>query len=46
VVDEVDRLRHEDVSAERGRSHDVLASWQMTRSRVRAWRAEPAWIVV
>jgi hypothetical protein len=24
----------------------VSASWQMNRSRVSAWRAEPAWMVV
>ncbi len=32
--------------ADIGSSLLVSASWQMNRRRVRAWRAEPAWIVV
>jgi hypothetical protein len=33
-------------SAASGSPPDVSASWQMNRSRVSAWRAEPAWMVV
>ena len=34
------------LSAARGSSLEESESWQMKRSRVRAWRAEPAWMVV
>ena len=34
------------LSADMGSSLLVSASWQMKRSRVSAWRAEPAWMVV
>ena len=45
VDDDVDRLA--DQAVERGRAAArVSASWQTKRSRVSAWRAEPAWIVV
>ena len=33
-------------SAASGSPPDVSASWQMNRSRVSAWRADAAWIVV
>jgi hypothetical protein len=34
------------LSAASGRPPDVSASWQTNRSRVSAWRADPAWMVV